>query len=229
MHRTPQLISPARVLAFLLSLGLHGLLIRQSLPAFRVPRIEFEQGQSAMLLTLTPAPEIPPEPEPSKPEPIPVEKKENPPLPEVSEPAEFKSPPPEPRTPISEPPPEPQPLNPEPSPEPQIPSPEPSVVQDASLEDKGVLQPAIAPGISRPVYPRISRRRGEEGTVVIAVTVLPDGRGANPRIRQSSGFSRLDNAALEAVRKTRFQPARRNGLAITSDFEQVFIFRLEDK
>lgn len=60
-----------------------------------------------------------------------------------------------------------------------------------------------------PKYPQLSRRMGEEGRVLLRVYVEPDGRAAKVEMRTSSGFARLDEAALGAVRNWRFVPAKR--------------------
>lgn len=58
-----------------------------------------------------------------------------------------------------------------------------------------------------PIYPPASRRAGEEGTVRLKVLVDTSGRASNVAVTQSSGFPRLDQAAMEAVRKWRFVAA----------------------
>lgn len=56
-------------------------------------------------------------------------------------------------------------------------------------------------------YPVISRRLGQTGLVVVAFTLLGDGSIINIRVATSSRFERLDESALEAVKKTgRFKP-----------------------
>lgn len=59
-----------------------------------------------------------------------------------------------------------------------------------------------------PAYPRLSRRLGEEGTVLLRVHVDASGRPAQIELKQSSGHTRLDAAALDTVRQWRFTPAR---------------------
>jgi periplasmic protein TonB len=58
-----------------------------------------------------------------------------------------------------------------------------------------------------PTYPPASRRAGEEGTVRLKVLVDTSGRPSNVAVTQSSGFAKLDQAAVEAVRKWRFVAA----------------------
>jgi len=60
-----------------------------------------------------------------------------------------------------------------------------------------------------PPYPGLSRRLGEEGRVLLRVFVAADGSPAQVEVHHSSGFARLDAAALETVRRWRFAPARR--------------------
>ncbi|GAA5174958.1 hypothetical protein GCM10025771_05910 [Niveibacterium umoris] len=66
----------------------------------------------------------------------------------------------------------------------------------------------------RPDYPSLSRRLGEQGRVVLRVRVEPSGAASQVELQRSSGFSRLDEAALQAVRRWKFVPARRGSEAI---------------
>ena len=60
-----------------------------------------------------------------------------------------------------------------------------------------------------PTYPAQSRRLKEEGTVLLLVRVSAEGTPLSVEIRNSSGFERLDEAGLQAVRQWRFVPAKR--------------------
>jgi len=60
-----------------------------------------------------------------------------------------------------------------------------------------------------PAYPPQSRRLKEEGTVLLLVRVSDQGAPISVEIRTSSGFERLDEAGLQAVRQWRFVPAKR--------------------
>lgn len=77
-----------------------------------------------------------------------------------------------------------------------------------------------------PPYPSLARRRGYEGTVFLLVEVLPGGSAGRIRIRKSSGFPLLDQAALKAVGRWRFEPALENGTARTSWVEVPIRFIL---
>jgi len=63
-----------------------------------------------------------------------------------------------------------------------------------------------------PKYPQASRRQREEGTVILRVLVDPSGHAARIEVHQSSGFSRLDHAAREAVEQAEFKPYVEGGI-----------------
>lgn len=60
-----------------------------------------------------------------------------------------------------------------------------------------------------PPYPHLSRRLGEEGRVLVRVLVDQEGQPRTVAVDASSGYSRLDNAAMQTVRRWRFIPAKR--------------------
>jgi periplasmic protein TonB len=77
-----------------------------------------------------------------------------------------------------------------------------------------------------PQYPTVSRRFGEEGRVLFDVYILPDGRVGEIKLRRSSGHARLDEAALDAVRRWRYVPARRGSEPIPYWYVQPVAFSL---
>ncbi len=78
-----------------------------------------------------------------------------------------------------------------------------------------------------PAYPSLSRRLGEEGRVVLRVFVAAGGHPTQIEIRQGSGSPRLDDAALEAVRRWQFVPARRGDEAIAAWVLVPIVFNLK--
>jgi periplasmic protein TonB len=66
----------------------------------------------------------------------------------------------------------------------------------------------------QPGYPAASRRLNERGLVRLRALVGNDGRVQQIVVESSSGYNRLDNAAMEAVRDWKFAPARRGDAAI---------------
>ncbi len=158
--------------------------------------------------------------------------------PEIAPPAEPA--PPEPAsTPEPEPAPEPSPpAEPEPAPKPTVRpakavAPRPPARTEASKarRERGADRPsrspsrATGPTVSarpsyrsnpKPVYPSAARRSRQEGTVLVRVSVSAAGRAASVALARSSGHRSLDQAALAAVRRWTFEPARQAGIAITS-------------
>ena len=80
----------------------------------------------------------------------------------------------------------------------------------------------------KPVYPPMSRRQGEEGKVILRVKVSAQGVPLSVEVNQSSGFSRLDEAAKAAVERWRFVPAKQGGEAIDSSVLVPLSFALSN-
>jgi len=59
----------------------------------------------------------------------------------------------------------------------------------------------------RPVYPEAARRAGIQGTTLLRIFIEKDGRVTNVNVERSAGHQGLDEAAAEAVRRWRFEPA----------------------
>lgn len=60
----------------------------------------------------------------------------------------------------------------------------------------------------KPRYPESARRAGAQGVTTLRVRVLENGRVGEVIVEQSAGFRDLDFAAVDAVRKWLFEPAR---------------------
>lgn len=79
----------------------------------------------------------------------------------------------------------------------------------------------------RPAYPGLSKRLGEEGKVVLRVLIEADGSASKAEIRSSSGYDRLDQAALQTVLRWRYLPGKRGGVAEAMWFNVPINFVLE--
>ena len=77
-----------------------------------------------------------------------------------------------------------------------------------------------------PKYPAESRKLREEGLVLLKVSVTANGRAADVQLQRSSGFARLDDAALKAVRGWEFNPARAGGTPVACAVEVPVRFGL---
>jgi periplasmic protein TonB len=80
-----------------------------------------------------------------------------------------------------------------------------------------------------PPYPSEARRRGWEGTVLLMVEIRENGRPERVTIKESSGHSVLDDAALGAVGRWTFVPAQQNGKPVRSVAEVPIIFSLRER
>ncbi len=78
-----------------------------------------------------------------------------------------------------------------------------------------------------PSYPPVSRRMGEQGRVLLRVTISADGMALSVAMQSGSGSNRLDEAAVAAVRKWRFVPAKRGGQAVSASVMVPIKFSLE--
>lgn len=172
---------------------------------------------------------VPPPPKPApkpkaKPKPKPVAKPKPVPKPRPPEPAPVVAAAPQAPAQALAPPPAPAPA-PEPEPAPPLaaapPAPPPVVPVTPPVFNADYLRNP------RPAYPTLSRRRGEEGRVVLRVLVGTAGSAQEVEIRASSGHARLDEAAREAVQRWKFVPARRGEEPVAAWVLIPISFRLE--
>lgn len=78
-----------------------------------------------------------------------------------------------------------------------------------------------------PAYPSLSRRFGEQGRVLLRVLVEPDGLPSSVELRTTSGFERLDQSALDAVRRWKFVPAKRGDKPVAAWVVVPILFNLK--
>ena len=99
----------------------------------------------------------------------------------------------------------------------------PSITNGISISKVGLGK------TSPPVYPRIARESGWEGTVFVRVVVQADGTPDSVQVRKSSGHLILDNAAIDAVKRWQFVPAKDGNIAIRSIVEIPINFDLRQR
>ena len=78
-----------------------------------------------------------------------------------------------------------------------------------------------------PDYPRMSVRLGEQGQVIVKVLIGADGVPQKAEVQTSSGFERLDKAALDAAMRWRYVPGKRGGVAETMWYLLPMTFNLK--
>lgn len=228
----PDAGAPARIFSLGTVLLLHGLalfwLMQVQLPLPSAPA-------SIMLATLIapeplPMAEIEPvreqprvEPEPPKPVTKPVPRRKEVALPKLTAAADAPS---AESVPVQEPaPPEPVAIDAVPTA-----APAPAAVTAAPVAAPPPVEPprfdAAYLSNPKPTYPMLSRRAGEEGRVMLRVMVEASGTPSKVEIEKSSGFPRLDEAALDAVKRWKFVPARRGTEAIAESVVVPLSFKL---
>ena len=74
----------------------------------------------------------------------------------------------------------------------------------------------LAGSAPAPRYPPASLRRGESGTVLVEARVDASGAVSSVSVANGSGSRLLDRAAMDAVRRWRFEPARSNGQPVAA-------------
>lgn len=183
------------------------------------------------LKKLEPPPPPPPKPEPKKPEPPKLPKPE-PVKPDPPKVVEQRPEPPKPEpakavAPAPEPTPKPAPA-PAPPPEPVAkPAPPPAPAPAPTPAKSSTGSSAQYVGSCESPYPTMSKRMNEKGTVVVKVLVKSDGTAGDVELKSSSGYPRLDQAWLEAIKTCRFTPSTgSDGKPIDEWFSAPHTFRL---
>ncbi len=140
-------------------------------------------------------------------------------------------------TPRPQPAPQPQAVaEPAPSPAPNAPTALPLPPQPAPITTAPAAPalPAIQPPSSdadylqnpQPRYPESSQRLNEQGTSTIRVLIGADGQPQRAEIGKSSGFDRLDRAALATVMRWRYVPGKHNGVPEAMWFSVPIVWKL---
>jgi protein TonB len=79
----------------------------------------------------------------------------------------------------------------------------------------------------KPQYPLSARHRGIEGTVLLKVHITEQGLVQDVSVERSAGSPELDRSAMEALRRWRFEPARRGKAAVAAWVLVPVTFELE--
>ncbi len=75
-------------------------------------------------------------------------------------------------------------------------------------------------------YPTAAMRARQEGWVVVSFTVDPDGKTSDVKVVESQPRHVFDRAAIDAVERYRFNPAMKDGVAVSSVKQQRIEFKL---
>ena len=81
----------------------------------------------------------------------------------------------------------------------------------------------------RPIYPDSARRAGIQGTTLLRIHIETDGRVSDVSVERSAGHQGLDQAAADAVRRWRFEPAQNSAGAVSVWALVPVEFRISDR
>ena len=109
------------------------------------------------------------------------------------------------------------------APSPIVTAPPPAAPPPPPAQAAPALLPVVPPDYSAaylnnpaPAYPPMAKRLREQGRVVLRVHVTAAGGVDEIQVRSSSGSTRLDEAALEAVRRWKFAPAKHGAESVAA-------------
>ena len=106
---------------------------------------------------------------------------------------------------------------------------------DAGLDDRSIdaqveVQVDQKPRVLRkfdPKYPEAARRANREAVVIVTFTVDVDGKAIDIEVAEPKGFG-FDQAAIDAIERWRFTPAKKDGESIPMRVRQPIRFNLDD-
>lgn len=81
----------------------------------------------------------------------------------------------------------------------------------------------------RPVYPEEARRERVQGTTLLRIHIGTDGRVSDVIVERSAGNQSLDQAAADAVRRWRFDPALSSVGPVAISAVVPVVFRMDDR
>jgi protein TonB len=218
MRNAASFLFPALVAV---SLGLHLWVLQKGVPRLAPPRkSQPVETTEIFLLEQQPPPaarEMDAPPQDVVPEPVPLPEPAVEPVPE----------------PLPEPPAQPEPIQeaaeaPPPEPPKRHSPPEPVARSSKPRTSRTAHVPApLVLNNPAPAYPELARQKGWEGRTIVRVEVSPAGHATKVSIARGSGFGVLDQAALRAVKKWRFQPRTVGGLPAPGVVEVPVNFSLD--
>lgn len=221
-------MKPPLAIAGFLAAALHAFVLfglAGSKPAKPLPvaaeslEVELTAAPAEPLAVAEPPPESPPEPDLPLPEPEPEPVPEAPPAPAplpMPEPVREMVEPPKPLPPPVKPPkPKAKPTTAPAKSTTPLPAGSPTGIAKAPVQTTGLGTSKVRVRSNpAPNYPSAARQARQQGTVTVDVEVSTAGLPLTVSLARSSGFPALDQAALAAVRRWEFEPARTAGVAV---------------
>ncbi|WP_447963015.1 energy transducer TonB [Nitrospira sp. Ecomares 2.1] len=102
----------------------------------------------------------------------------------------------------------------------------PRILLDRIGTTRGRLKSVKPLKTERPLYPRMAREQGWHGKVVLRTHISSDGTVTSATVKESSGFSLLDESAVQSVKGWSFEPAKNGEFTVASTVDLPIRFDL---
>ena len=89
------------------------------------------------------------------------------------------------------------------------------------------ILPKAYPNNPEPKYPERARNAGKEGVVKLKATIGIDGKASDIEVLEGMGYG-CDEAAIEALKRSRFTPAQKDGKPVPVRTIIPYRFKIED-
>ena len=103
-------------------------------------------------------------------------------------------------------------------------------LDDRSIDVEVEVQVDQKPSVLRkvdPKYPEAARRANREAVVILEFTVDVNGKATDIKVAEPKGFG-FDEAAIDAIKRWRFTPAKKDGASVPMRVRQPIRFNLDD-
>lgn len=104
--------------------------------------------------------------------------------------------------------------------------PTPRILLDQIGTTRGRVKSVKPLKTERPLYPRMAREQGWHGKVVLRTHISTDGTVTSATVQESSGYSLLDESAVQSVKGWSFEPAKNGEFAVASTVDLPIRFDL---
>lgn len=95
-----------------------------------------------------------------------------------------------------------------------------------AVSARAAMEPAVPVRTVAPAYPDEMRRAGISGVVSLYFVIDESGNVENPKVMKSTN-AQFEQPALDAIRKWKFKPARRDGKTVKMQIEMPIQFRAD--
>ena len=107
-------------------------------------------------------------------------------------------------------------------------TPDPDLTGGDAFKPAEILRPPSFSYKVEPKYPSQARRAGKEGKVILEATIGVDGKATDIKVKEDNVGFGCARAAIQALKASRFNPAKRGGESIAQRITVPYTFKIED-